>query len=263
MPSKLVVGNWKMYPTLSDALVLASSYKRSLEEIKGVEVVLAPPTAWLVPIAESWRHKPQHISLAAQNVWPNDQGAYTGEVSAYLLKNIVQYSIVGHSERRAYAGEDNDLVHQKMQACLQWGIKPILCVGESKKMIDAQGNIDDYQLGKVTEQLLEGMAAVKKDNFSKVTVAYEPVWAISANESATVATPEYTLQVIAKLKERLIEKFGAGPSQLVRFIYGGSITSSTATDFFRHPEIEGALVGGASVKAQDFLKICQIASRTN
>jgi len=263
MPSKLVVGNWKMYPTLSDSLVLAATFKRSLEDIQGVEVVLAPPTAWLVPIVESWRHKPQHVSLAAQNVWPNDQGAYTGEISAYMLRNIVQYAIVGHSERRSYASEDNDLVHQKIQACLQWGIKPILCVGESKKMIDAQGNFDDYQLGKVTEQLLEGIAAAKKDNFDKVTVAYEPIWAISANESSVVATPEYTLQVIAKLKERLIEKFGSGPSQLVRFIYGGSITSSTAADFFRHPEIEGALVGGASVKAQDFLKVCQIAAKTS
>lgn len=263
MSTKLVVGNWKMYPTLSDSLVLAASFKRSLEDIQGVEVVLAPPTAWLVPIAESWRHKPAHISLAAQNIWPNDQGAYTGEVSAYMLRSIVQYAIVGHSERRSYAGEDNDLIHQKMQACLQWGIKPILCVGESKKMIDAKGVFDNYQLGKVTEQLLEAMSAVKKDNFDKVTVAYEPVWAISSSKDATIATPEYTLQVIAKLKERLSEKFGEQPASLVRFIYGGSITSSTAADFFRHPEIEGALVGGASVKAQEFTKICQIAARTN
>ncbi|MCR4278023.1 MAG: triose-phosphate isomerase, partial [Candidatus Berkelbacteria bacterium] len=178
MLSKLIVGNWKMYPTLSDSLVLASTFKRSLEDIQGVEVVLAPPTPWLVPIAESWRHKPQHLFLAAQNIWPNDQGAYTGEVSAYLLRNIIQYAIIGHSERRSYASEDNDLVHQKVQACLQWGIKPILCVGESKKMVDSHGNFDNYQLGKVTEQLLEGIAAAKQDNFAKVTVAYEPIWAI-------------------------------------------------------------------------------------
>ena len=259
--TKLIVGNWKMYPTLSDSLVLAAGFKKSLEDIRGVEIVLAPPTAWLVPVIESWKHQLPHVHFAAQNIWPNDQGAYTGEVSAYMLKNIVQYAIVGHYERRQYAGEDNDLVHQKIQACLQWGIRPILCVGEGKKMIDSQGNFDSYQLGKVTEQLLEGISAAKKDNFDKVTVAYEPVWAISANESATVATPEHTLQVIAKLKDQLIEKFGAGPSRLVGFIYGGSITSSTATEFFHHPEIEGALIGGASVKAQDFIKICQIAAK--
>ena len=116
MPNKLIVGNWKMYPTLSDSMVLASTLKKSLEEINGVEVVLAPPTAWLVSIAETWKHKPQHLSLAAQNIWPNDQGAYTGEVSAYLLKNIVQYAIVGHSERRQNALDDNQLVHQKIKA---------------------------------------------------------------------------------------------------------------------------------------------------
>ncbi|MEK7202465.1 MAG: triose-phosphate isomerase [Patescibacteria group bacterium] len=256
--NKLIVGNWKMYPTLSDSLVLAASLKRSLEDINGVEVVLAPPTAWLVPIAESWRHKPQHISLAAQNVWPNDQGAYTGEVSAYMLRNIVQYAIVGHSERREYAGEDNDLIHQKMQACLQWGIKPILCVGENKRMIDSEGVFDAYQLGKVVEQLLEGMNAVKKDNFDKVTVAYEPIFAIGTGEAAT---PEYTLRVITKLKEKLTDKFGEGPAGMVRFIYGGSVTTTNAAEYLRYPDIAGLLAGGISVKAQDFIKVCQIASK--
>ncbi len=260
MAGKLVVGNWKMYPTLSDALVLASTLKNSLEDIKGVEVVLAPPTSWLVPIAESWRHKPSHLSLAAQNIWPNDQGAYTGEVSAYMLRNIVQYAIVGHSERRRYAGEDNDLVHQKLQACLQWGIKPILCVGESKKMIDAQGKFDDYHFGKVTEQLLEGLAAAKKDNFDKVAVAYEPVWAIGTGDSAT---PEYILQVITRLKEKLGEKFGAAPAGLVRFLYGGSVTTDNVAEFLRYGEISGVLAGGISVRSADFLSVCRIAARTS
>ncbi len=259
MPSKLIVGNWKMYPTLSDSLVLAATFKKSLEDINGVEIVLAPPTAWLVPIVESWKHKLAHVHFAAQNVWPIDQGAYTGEVSAYMLKNIIQYAIVGHSERRQYAGEDNDLVHQKIQACLQWGIQPIFCVGESKKMIDGQGNFDAYQLGKVTEQLLEGMNAVKKDNFNKVTVAYEPIWAIGTGEAATA---EYTLQVINKLKEKLAEKFGNRTAALVRFIYGGSVSTTNVVEFLRIPEISGVLAGGISVKADNFIKICQIAAKT-
>lgn len=262
MPNKLVVGNWKMYPTLSDSLVLATTLKGSLEEIKGVEVVLAPPTAWLVPIIEAWRHPLPHVHFAAQNVWANDQGAYTGEVSAYLLKNIVRYAIVGHSERRRFAGEDNDLINQKVQACLQWGIRPILCVGETKKMIDSQGNFDGYQLGKVTEQLLEGLAGVKKDNFSRVTVAYEPVWAISSVANAISATPEYTLQVITKLKEKLTAQFDVAAAETIRFIYGGSVSPGNAADFFRYTEIGGALVGGESVKARDFLKICRQAAKT-
>ena len=256
--TKLIVGNWKMYPTLSDSLVLAAGFKKSLEDIRGVEIVLAPPTAWLVPVIESWKHQLPHVHFAAQNIWPNDQGAYTGEVSAYMLKNIVQYAIVGHYERRQYAGEDNDLVHQKIQACLQWGIRPILCVGEGKKMIDSQGNFDSYQLGKVTEQLLEGISAAKKDNFDKVTVAYEPIWAIGTGEAATAA---YTLQVITKLKEKLVEKFGDQPASQVRFIYGGSVTATNVGEFLRIPEIGGVLAGGVSVKAQDFIKICQIAAK--
>src|SRR3989344_2392615 len=258
MLTKLIVGNWKMYPTLSDSLVLAAGFKKSLEDIRGVEIVLAPPMAWLVPVIESWKHQLPHVHFAAQNIWPNDQGAYTGEVSAYMLKNIVQYAIVGHYERRQYAGEDNDLVHQKIQACLQWGIRPILCVGEGKKMIDSQGNFDSYQLGKVTEQLLEGISAAKKDNFDKVTVAYEPIWAIGTGEAATAA---YTLQVITKLKEKLVEKFGDQPASQVRFIYGGSVTATNVGEFLRIPEIGGVLAGGVSVKAQEFIKICQIAAK--
>ena len=260
MPSKLVVGNWKMYPTMSDSLVLASTLKKNLEELSGVEVVLAPPTAWLVPIMESWKHRLPHLHLAAQNVWSDDQGAFTGEVSAYTLKNLISYAIVGHSERRRFAGETNDLTQQKIHACLQWGIKPILCVGETKKMIDTQGNFDAYQLEKVTEQMLEGLAAVKEDGFSKVVVTYEPVWAISANQAAVVATPEYTLQVIGKLKEKLAQKFGASAAGLVRFLYGGSVNADDAAEFLRYPEIGGVLVGSDSVKAADFIKICRMAA---
>jgi len=251
-----------MYPTLADSLVLASSLRGSLEEVKGVEVVLAPPTPWLVPILESWHHPLSHVHLAAQNIWPNDQGAYTGEVSAYLLKNIVRYAIVGHSERRRLAGEDNDLIHQKIQSCLQWGIRPILCVGETKKMISSDGSFDAYQLEKVTEQLLEGLAAVKKDSFSQVTVAYEPVWAISSTEGGSASTPEYTLKVIAKLKEKLADKFGVSNAELVKFIYGGSVNATNCGDFLRYAEIGGVLVGSDSVKSRDFVQICKLAAKS-
>jgi len=259
MTRKLIVGNWKMYPTLADSLVLAASFKKSLEDINGVEVVLAPPTAWLVPVIEAWRHPLPHVSFAAQNVWSDDQGAYTGETSAYLLKNIIDYAIVGHSERRRYGGEDNDLVHQKVQACLKWGIKPILCVGEPKKMIDAEGRIDSYLWQKVAEQLLEGIAPVKADQLSKVTVAYEPIWEIG---TTTAAEPEYILQVIAKLKEKLAEKYGAATAGMVRFLYGGSVTADNASGILRYSDVGGLLVGGASVKAKDFLQICRLAAKS-
>ena len=140
MMTKLIVGNWKMYPTLSDSLVLAAGFKKSLEDIRGVEIVLAPPTAWLVPVIESWKHQLPHVHFAAQNIWPNDQGAYTGEVSAYMLKNIVQYAIVGHSERRAL-GETDEVVSKKLKAVLAEGLVPILCVGEKER--DADGRYFD------------------------------------------------------------------------------------------------------------------------
>lgn len=259
MPSKLIVGNWKMYPTLSDSLVLAATFKRALEDLRGVEVALAPPIAWLVPIAESWPRRLPHVHLAAQNIWSNDQGAFTGEVSAYMLKNIVSFAIVGHSERRRRASEDNDLVHQKVQACLQWGITPILCLGETKKMVDATGRFDAYQWEKVVAQLLEGVAPAKGDQLSKIVIAYEPVWAIG---SGTAATPEYTLRVIAKLKEKLTEEYDSKAAGVVRFLYGGSVTPSNAAEFLRYPEIGGLLTGGVSVKAKDFIQICRLAAKS-
>lgn len=256
--NKIIVGNWKMYPTLSDSLVLAASVKRSLEEIQGVDVVLAPPTPWLVPIIDSWKHRLGHIHFAAQNIWPEDQGAYTGEISAYMLKNLVSYAIVGHSERRRYQAEENDLIHEKVQACLKWGIKPILCVGESKKMLSSDGKLDAFHWGKVSDQLKEGLAGVKAEQLERVIVAYEPVWAIGTSNPAS---PEYALQIIGRLKAILTEKYGASAASLVRFIYGGSVATSNAAEFLKYPDIQGLLPGGLSVKSQDFIKVCQLAAK--
>lgn len=254
---KLVVGNWKMYPTLPDSIVLATTLRHALQDISGVEVAIAPPTPWLLPISEAWKHKLPHLRLAAQNIWPDDQGAYTGEVSAYMLKNIVSYAIVGHSERRRYGNEDNELVGEKIQSCLRWGITPILCVGEAKKMVNAEGETDSYQWSRLSEQLLEGLKSVPKEKLAEVVIAYEPVWAVGSHNPAK---PEYASQVIRKLRQKLADTHGASQAEQVRFIYGGSVTAENAGDYLRQSEIAGLLPGNVSVKAKDFLAICRLAA---
>jgi len=252
---KLIVGNWKMYPNLSDSLVLASSLRNGLEGIGAVETVLAPPNSWLLPIIEHWKRPLPNVTFASQNIWPDDQGAYTGEVSVYLLKHMIKYAIVGHSERRRYLGEDDDLINRKVLACLRWRVKPILCVGETKKLI-SNGVVDQNQWRKITDQLSEGLAGVKKDYLDDVVIAYEPVWAIG---SSNPASPEYTLKVFEKIRAFLSDKFGRS-ADTMRILYGGSVDSENSSEYLRHPEIAGLLVGGASVKAKDFVKICQSAS---
>jgi triosephosphate isomerase len=255
---KLIVGNWKMYPTLSDSLVLAGSLKNGLEEIGAVEVVLVPPSIWLPSIIEHWRHRLPHVSFGVQNVYPEDQGAYTGEVSAYFVKALAKYAIVGHSERRSYLREDNDLINRKVHSVLRWRMSPILCVGEGKKVLDSNGSVaDQYQWIKLTEQLREALAGVKKDRIDEVVVAYEPVWAIGTSNPATA---EYAGRVIGKLRAVLAEKYGVSTAKTVRFLYGGSVEPANSGEFLKNEEIGGLLVGGASVKARDFLTICRHAS---
>lgn len=254
---KIIVGNWKMYPTLGDSIVLAGEFKQAFEAIKGVEVVLAPPTAWLVSVHESWKHKLPHVSLASQNVWAEDQGAFTGEVSAYLLKDLITYAIIGHSERRSNNGETNELISKKIQAALKWGITPIVCVGETKKVLLADGTTDAHEWQKLSEQLLEALDGLSNEKKKEVIIAYEPVWAIG---SSNPAKPEYTLAIIEKLRGVVTEKYGRELAYSLQFLYGGSVNASNAADYLRYSEINGLLVGSASVKAKEFIDICKQAA---
>ncbi|HUD21007.1 MAG TPA: triose-phosphate isomerase [Candidatus Saccharimonadales bacterium] len=254
---KIIVGNWKMYPTLSDSSVLTSSLHNSLETIHGAEVIIAPPTVWLMHVIENWKHRVSHVKFAAQNIWPDDQGAFTGETSAYLLKDIVSHVIIGHSERRRYQLEDNDLIREKVQACLKWHIKPILCVGETKKVLNGD-KVDTHQWEKLAEQLEEGLSGVSKAALENVLIAYEPVWAIGTQNPAT---PEYTVEVIKRMREILAKKYSQEAAETVPILYGGSVSAGNCSDFLRETEIAGLLIGGVSVKAKEFSEICQIASR--
>lgn len=257
MLPKIIVANWKLYPTLSDSLVLSASLKKELANLKGVHVVLAPPLGWLAPVVEHWGHKYPHVDFAAQNVWPEDQGAYTGEMSAYMLKNIVKYAIVGHSERRKYADEQDDLIREKLQACLRWRLTPIICVGETKKIVDTSGKIDSFQWQKLSSQLMEALHGLQAADLQKIIVAYEPVWAVGSHNPAR---PGYVEEMIGRLRSRVAEKYSKSEADELRFIYGGSVSSDNASDYLRSSEIDGLLAGEVSVHAREFLKICQIAA---
>jgi triosephosphate isomerase (TIM) len=255
---KLIVGNWKMYPTLSDSLVLSATLRRRLESLKSVRVVLAPPVAWLATVVESWGHPLANVDFAAQNVWPEDQGAYTGETSAYMVKNLVKYALVGHSERRRYQEEGDDLIKEKVQACLRWRLKPIICVGESRRILDSNGRVDSYQWQKITDSLMEALYGVKEEQLASVVIAYEPVWAVGSHHPAK---PEYCAEIIRRLRQRLKEKYSAGAVEELPILYGGSVEAENAAAYFNQEEINGILVGGASIKSSEFLKICEIASK--
>lgn len=258
MMMKLIVGNWKMYPTLSDSLVLAASLKSGLEEIIGVETVIVPPAIWLPTIIEHWKHQLPNVSFGVQNIYPEDQGAYTGEISAYFVKDLVKYAIIGHSERRNYLREDNDLINRKVHTALRWRIKPILCIGEAKKVIAKDGTINEqYHWTKLSEQLREGMAGVKKDRLDDIVIAYEPIWAVGTNNPASA---DYAIEVIIKLREVIAQKYGVSAADTVRFLYGGSVDPSNAMEYLRHDQINGLLIGGGSVKARSFITICRHAS---
>lgn len=255
--TKLIVGNWKMYPTLSDSVVLASSFRDAFENIKGVEVVLAPPSPWLISVKDALKHPMAHLHLGAQNIWPDDQGAFTGEVSAYLLKDLVKYAIIGHSERRRNSKEGNELISKKMEACLKWNITPILCVGEKEKTVGDGGEINQAAWEETVEQFVSAMHGIPTDKFSKLYVAYEPVWAIGYNKQAD---PDYVVEFISKLKEKAAQEFGDDAAKDLRFIYGGSVNDTNCASYLRHPEIEGFLVGTMSVKAKEFIDICRQAA---
>lgn len=255
--SKVVVGNWKMFPTLSDSVVLAGALKRGLETLGGVEVVIAPPTAWLIPVHEHWRHRPKHVHFAAQNIWPEDQGAFTGETSAYLLKDIVSYAIVGHSERRAQ-GEDNDLVSRKLHAALKWHLTPVVCIGETKRALFTDGTVDPSQWRRLTDQLSSLLEGISATQLEKIVISYEPVWAVGTSNPAN---PDYAHKMIERLAGKVAEKYGQTAAGNLRFLYGGSVNASNAVDYLRYPNIAGVMPGSASVKAKEFIRICDEASR--
>ena len=252
MRTPIVAGNWKMNKTVEEARSLVSSMGLKLREIEGVEKVLCPPFPAL--LAVSALLEGTDIGLGAQNLHWEEKGAYTGEVAPNMIAEFCKYVIIGHSERRAYFGETDETVNRKLQAAMKVNLTPIVCVGEM------EDEYDSGQTGEVVRRQINlGMADVDPAKAAGIIVAYEPVWAIGTGKASS---PENANAVLADhIRPALTELFGSEAAQAIRIQYGGSVNGSNAADFFSQPEIDGALVGGASLKADDFVAIVQAASR--
>jgi triosephosphate isomerase (TIM) len=248
----LIAGNWKMYKTAAEALGLANELKRELVGIteKDVEVVVCPPFTALYAVGTLLQGST--IKVGAQNVHWEKEGAFTGEIAANMLKeSSVQYVIVGHSERRQYFGETNDSVNKRAKAALANGIRPIVCVGETLAQRDG-GQTEVV----VRDHLAGGLAGFTKDAMLDTAIAYEPVWAIGTGKTAT---PAQAQEVHAFIRELLAAMFGPAVADKVRIQYGGSVKPANAKELLGQPDIDGALVGGASLDAKGFADIVKAA----
>lgn len=242
----LMAGNWKMHLDLRGAQQLAAGLKRELGDVTDRDVVVFPPYPFLADVADVVENSA--IEVGAQNVHPEPQGAFTGEVSAQMLVSVgCRWVIVGHSERRDLFGEKDAFLNKKLRAALAAGLKPILCVGEHIEERDA-GRATDVVSAQV-KACLDGFSA---EDMERVTIAYEPVWAIGTGRNAT---PQQANEMHAAIRSLLGKLFGPQVAAATRILYGGSVKPSNAKALVAEPEIDGALVGGASLKVEDFVQI--------
>ncbi len=246
----LMAGNWKMNKTVPEALVLARELRSALEDEQGVEIMVLPPFISLWPVAEALRGS--RIKVGAQNAWYADAGAFTGEVSPAMLAGWCDAVLVGHSERRAY-GEQDGLVNRKLRAALRHSLTVILAVGETPHEYE-QGRTEEI----VRAQLLGGLEGIEPHQVRQLVVAYEPVWAIGTGRAAT---PEHANRIIGLVREILAERFRDAQTDLVRALYGGSMSAGNTAELLAQPEIDGGLVGGASLEAREFAEMVRLAAR--
>lgn len=240
-----------MYMTAAEARVLVSGLLPGLTAIHGVDIVLCQPYTSILPVAAMLEGT--GISVGAQNMHWEDSGAYTGEVSPTMLAEFCKYVIIGHSERRAYFGETDANVNRKVKAALAHNLVPIMCVGETLAENEA-GNTTEV----VTRQVREGMDGIEAASVPGIVIAYEPVWAIGTGRAATA---EGANRVIADIiRFTLGQMYSESVAQDVRVLYGGSVKASNAGEFFQKEDIDGALVGGASLKVTEFVPIVNAAA---
>lgn len=248
MRTPFVVGNWKLHKTVSEALALVTELKNQLAAVKGVAVAVAPPFTALASVAKRLEDSP--IAVSAQDCHWESKGAFTGEVSAPMLADVgCTWCIVGHSERRTLFGETSAVVGKKAQSVLGAGLGVIVCIGETEAERDAGRTFDvlDAQLAESLPKL-DGSEA----SFARLVVAYEPVWAIGTGRTASTAQAQ---EAHAHVRKRLAERYGAAGAAAMRIQYGGSVKPQNAEALMAEPDIDGALVGGASLEAADFVAI--------
>ncbi|MBN2368824.1 triose-phosphate isomerase [Candidatus Woesearchaeota archaeon] len=245
MRKRFIAGNWKMHKTKEESLAYMQEFRQYIQGAKDVDIVLAVPFTLLETIKKEIENT--GIGVAAQNIFYEEQGAFTGEVSAAMAKDFADYVIIGHSERRKYFNETNEIVNKKIKAAIGKGLKVIFCLGETQ---------DERNQGKTKQvaetQLREGLAGLTIDNMKSIIIAYEPVWAIGTGNTAT---PEQAEEVHAFLREILKPVFNDQVAQETRIIYGGSVNPENASAILQKENIDGCLPGGASLDPQKLANI--------
>jgi len=249
MRMPMIAGNWKMNTTVEEAVALVEKMLPALDGVPGVEKVVCPPYVSLSAVGKLL--KASSVKLGAQNLFYEEKGAYTGEVSPLMLSGLCEYVIIGHSERRQYFSESGEIVNKKVKAALKFGLKPILCVGEDLDQREA-GRTEEI----IEEQLGSSLSGIK--TLDTLTMAYEPIWAIGTGKAAT---GEQANDVIGFIRSFVAGKAGKGIAENMRILYGGSMKDDNAGEFIKQPEIDGGLIGGASLKADQFISIVEQAKK--
>lgn len=249
-----IMGNWKLNFTVGEASIYLHKLQKKIPNYRDIEVVIAPSFLALQPLSlQIDRHK---MKLAAQNAFYRDYGAYTGEVSFAQLRGIVDYCIIGHSERRHIFGEDNKMIQKKVAASIRNKITPILCIGETESE-RAFGETADV----IRDQLSSGLMDVSEEDIDKVIIAYEPVWAISSTKAAKLASPDEISESVKLIRKSLEEIYGKKIAEKIPVLFGGSVNPSNAGAYLTVPGINGLLIGGASLILDQFIDILEVAKR--
>jgi triosephosphate isomerase len=246
MRTPLIAGNWKMFKTVHEAVAFAKEFKSVVKDVVGVDIVLAPPFTAVHPVAEAVRAS--NVAVAAQDLYWEREGAFTGEVSAAMIREAgAEYVIVGHSERRRLFGETDVMVHRKVTAAIAADLTPIMCIGETLEEREAG------QMPAVLDrQIKDGLDALPPEQVADLVIAYEPVWAIGTGRNATA---DQAQEAHAHIRGRLRQWFGADASERCRILYGGSVKPGNIAELAAQPDVDGALVGGASLDVAGFGEI--------
>lgn len=249
----LIAGNWKMYKTASEAVTLVQTLKAAAHTVSNVTIVICPPFTALSEVSKVLNDT--SIDLGAQNMYCAPEGAFTGEISPTMLKDTgCRYVILGHSERRQYFKEDDILIHEKVKTALKYSLIPIVCVGETLTARDAKKHFDV-----VKTQCDESIGCLEKEDIARVIIAYEPVWAIGTGKTAT---PDQAEQMHSYIRRLLNERYSQEVGSRIPILYGGSVKPDNTKSLMEKPNIDGALVGGASLKAESFAQIIQEAQQS-
>ncbi len=246
MRRPIIAGNWKMNKTAGEAVKLVEGLKNELRDVKNIDIVACPPFTALKEVAKVICGT--NIYLGAQNVHWEDSGAFTGEISASMLKELgCRYAIIGHSERRAYFGETNEGVNKRTRAALKYNLIPIVCVGER---LEQREKGETFEV--IKDHVENGLKGISAEEIRKIVIAYEPVWAIGTGKTAT---PEQAQEAHSFIRNLLQKLYNAALAALVRIQYGGSVKPDNIADLMAKADVDGALVGGASLKPESFVEI--------